>query len=134
MNPQDIIDGIPEIMPIGDVPEDVVIATGEPIRGRAGRPRVPIDQLTVLKLARLHCSNYEIAEWFGVTESLIRRRFGDLIRQCHAETRARIRHEQIRQALNGNVTMLIFLGKVMLGQREDSAPERTEPLPWQDEA
>ena len=112
---------------------DLVIATGEPRRGAAGRPRAEIDQTTVVKLARLHCTQVEIAEWFGVTESVIRRRFGDLIRQCYAETRARLRQEQIRQALAGNTTMLIFLGKVLLGQREDQGTDRAQPLPWSDQ-
>jgi hypothetical protein len=88
----------------------------------------------VIKLARLHCNQTEIAEWFGVTESVIRRRYGDLVKQCQAETRARLRHEQIKQALNGNVTMLIFLGKVLLHQREDAAADQDTVLPWQDDA
>jgi hypothetical protein len=45
-----------------------------------------------------------------------------------------LRHEQIKQALNGNVTMLIFLGKVLLHQREDAAADQDTVLPWQDDA
>jgi len=130
----DIIDSLPDIEPVAHPDADTVISTGEPRRNGAGRPRAEIDQTTVIKLARLHCNQTEIAEWFGVTESVIRRRYGDLIKQCQAETRARLRHEQIKQALNGNVTMLIFLGKVLLHQREDAAADQDTVLPWQDDA
>lgn len=118
----------------GEEPEeDRVLNTGEEKVSNTGRKRAPIDQITVVKLARLHCTIKEIAEWFGVNESVIRRRFGELIKQCQAETRARIRQEQLKQALNGNVTMLIFLGKVMLHQREDGHEEIDRVLPWSDE-
>ena len=114
-------------------PDDTVALTGEEKAAPGGRKRAPIDQTTVIKLARLHCTIAEIAEWFGVNEATIRRRFGDLIKQCQAETRARIRQEQLKQALNGNVTMLIFLGKVMLHQREDGGQDVDRVLPWTDE-
>ena len=128
-----MIEDLPDPALIEEAGEDQHLETGEE-KQPGGRKRAPIDQLTVVKLARLHCTTAEIAEWFGVNEATIRRRFGDLIKQCQAETRARLRQEQLKQALNGNVTMLIFLGKVMLGQREDALPDADKVLPWSDEA
>jgi len=126
-----MIEGLPE-PPFTQEPPKEQTLMGEVKTDPQGRNRADIDQLTVIKLARLHCTMTEIAEWFNVHESTIRRRFGQLIKQCQAETRARLRQEQIKQALNGNVTMLIFLGKVLLHQREDAAPEIDAVLPWTD--
>lgn len=127
-----MIDDLPDPQLIEEA-DDTMALTGEEKAAPGGRKRAPIDQLTVVKLARLHCTIAEIAEWFGVNEATIRRRFGDLIKQCQAETRARLRQEQLKQALNGNVTMLIFLGKVMLHQREDAPADVDRVLPWTDE-
>lgn len=126
-----VLQGLPEPPFEDEQPENCHLETGEE-KIPGGRPRKQIDQLQVIKLARLHCSVPEIAEFFNVEATTIRRRFGTLIKQCQAETRARIRQEQLRAALNGNVTMLIFLGKVMLGQREDAPADEDRILPWTD--
>lgn len=128
-----MIEGLPEPPLVEEVPPEVNILTGEVKDPDCPGPdRKPIDQLTVIKLARLHCTITEIAEWFNVAESTIRRRFGTLIKQCQAETRARLRQEQLKLALSGNATMLIFLGKVMLHQREDAPADIEKVLPWTD--
>jgi hypothetical protein len=128
-----MIEGLPEPPLAGEVPDDVTLATGEEKEKEAGgRHRADIDQTTVIKLARLHCTIVEMADWFNVHESTMRRRYGTLIKQCQAETRARLRQEQLKLALNGNATMLIFLGKVMLHQREDAPADVEKVLPWTD--
>jgi hypothetical protein len=128
-----MIEGLPEPPLVEEVPPEKNILTGEVKDAQyPGPDRKVIDQITVVKLARLHCTISEIAEWFDVHEATIRRRFGTLIKQCQAETRARLRQEQLKLAMSGNATMLIFLGKVMLHQREDAPADIEKILPWTD--
>ena len=65
----------------------------------------------------------EIAQRLGVScRTLFRRmeepEFRDLIPQAEAELKISLRTKQVEVALDGNVPMLIWLGKQMLGQKE----------------
>ena len=101
--------------------------------GRAPNERiVPPDE--VYYLASLGCTMREIAKWFGVTESTMKYNFSDYIEKAHEETKQKLRQAQIKAALGGNVTMLIFLGKQYLGQSDNPAnTDNTKILPWSDD-
>jgi DNA-binding CsgD family transcriptional regulator len=88
------------------------------------RPKKKIDGAEVVRFASNGASNREIADFVGVDEGTIRNRFSAIIRKERAELRYRLRKAQIDLALSGNATMLIWLGKVMLEQREYTEPER----------
>jgi len=84
------------------------------------RPEKPIPFEGVQKLASYHCTNVEIAEFYGVDEKTIRNRFSDLITKNKAETRYKLRKAQIQEALEQrNWKMMIWLGKQMLGQKDN---------------
>lgn len=84
------------------------------------------------KLCGLMCTKEEIAGWFDVSESTIERRsrewckelgiedgtFDDLHKRYSAGSKMSVRRSQIRSAVNGNATMLIWFGKQFLGQKE----------------
>ena len=92
---------------------------------------VPPDE--VLKLAKLGCTVEEISDWFQVPANTIKYNFSDIIAKGRAETKQALRRAQIKLALSGNATMLIWLGKNMLGQSETSFDsEALAPLPWSD--
>lgn len=103
------------------------------IVGRGSNRRViPPDE--VFKLAALGCTQKEIATWFQIPEETIKYNFHDYIQQGREQTKQRLRQAQLRAAMNGNVTMLIWLGKQMLGQTDQ--PDRTDTdkiLPWSDD-
>jgi hypothetical protein len=87
----------------------------------AGRPKKifsekDIEQMKVL--ARCHCPDSEIAAWFGVAERTIQRHFATLLKEQREAGKANIRAKQYRLAMDGDKTMLIWLGKQLLGQRE----------------
>lgn len=87
----------------------------------------------VYKLAALGCSQKEIATWFGIPEETLKYNFYDYIQKAQEETKQRLRKAQLQVALGGNVTMLIWLGKQMLGQVENPAQADTDRiLPWTD--
>jgi hypothetical protein len=89
----------------------------------AGRPEKQfsekdIEQIKVL--ARCHCPDSEIAAWFECGERTIQRHFGALLKECREAGKANIRAKQYRLAMDGDRTMLIWLGKQLLGQREQT--------------
>ncbi len=87
----------------------------------------------IIKLSRLGCSIEEMSDWFGVPSNTIKYNFSDIIAKGRSETKQSLRRAQIALALKGNATMLIWLGKNMLGQQENPiSSELTAPLPWSD--
>ena len=87
----------------------------------------------VYKLAALGCNQKEIAIWFGIPEETLKYNFYDYMQRAQEETKQRLRRAQITAALGGNVTMLIWLGKNMLGQQENPvAVESDRVLPLSD--
>jgi hypothetical protein len=92
---------------------------------------VPPDE--VYYLASIGCTIREMAKWFGVSESTMKYNFSDYIEKAHEETKQKLRQAQVKVALGGNVTMLIFLGKQYLGQSDNpSNVDNDKILPWTD--
>ena len=85
---------------------------------RSGRPAREIDGEQVRKLSRLGCNQDEIADFFGVTQSVISERFRSDFHLGCAESKISIRRMQFKRAMLGSDRMLIHLGKVYLGQTD----------------
>jgi len=100
--------------------------------GRGANRKVIVPE-EVFKLAALGCTLEEMADFFEVNRETLKYNFKDLIARARAETKQNLRRAQIRLALDGNATMLIWLGKNMLGQSETgNASSANDPLPWED--
>jgi hypothetical protein len=98
----------------------------------ANKKVVPPDE--VYKLASLGCSIEEMSDWFGVNRETLKYNFTEYIDRGRAEIKQKLRNAQMAAALNGNVTMLIWLGKNMLGQSDNPLNRNdNEPLPWTDQ-
>lgn len=99
-------------------------------RGKSQRV-VPPDE--VYKLATMGCPDREIAEWFDVSESTLRYNFSSYLIKARSHLKQRLRQAQLRTAIEGNPTMLIWLGKNLLGQSDNPInTEDSKPLPWTD--
>lgn len=93
----------------------------KPRNATIGRPRIELDarQLEQLQaLARINASYEEIEAVMGVSVDTLTRRFAEVIKKGRSEGRSSLKRQQMKVALEGNVTMLIWLGKVLLGQSE----------------
>tara|TARA_Y100001963_G_scaffold84253_1_gene116820 strand:- start:1051 stop:1362 length:312 start_codon:yes stop_codon:yes gene_type:complete len=77
-----------------------------------------IDTKKVEQLASFGCTNIEIASFFGCTESLIRKSYSEFITKGREKGKIRLRQLQWNTAEKGNVQMLIWLGKQVLGQTD----------------
>jgi len=99
-----------------------------------GRDRKVIPPEDVYKLANIGCKDNEIADWFGIDSNTLRYNFNTELTKGRLALNQSLRRAQLAVALNGNPTMLIFLGKVLLGQREDALEsEDNKVLPWNDD-
>jgi hypothetical protein len=96
-----------------------------------GRDKKVIPPDEVFKLAAIGCKDAEIADWFGIKEDALRYNFAVQLLTGRENLKQSLRRSQLRLALSGNATMLIWLGKNILGQSEQGlANQGSEPLPW----
>jgi hypothetical protein len=99
-----------------------------------GRDKKVVPPNDVLRLAQMGCKDSEIAEWFGIDENTLRYNFSVELLKGKLALNQSLRQAQIRLALSGNATMLIWLGKNILGQSENpSDSSANQPLPWTDD-
>ena len=104
---------------------------GKMIKRGAGRPRVKIDWDDVGKLLMAGAKGTSIAARLGIHpetlyDACVRDNkigFSEYSQQKKQEGDDAILTQQFRAAMNGNVPMLIFLGKARLGQQETHAHE-----------
>lgn len=97
-----------------------------------GRDKKVVPPNEVYKLAAIGCKDREIADWFGIAEDTLRYNFKDQLFLGRENLKHDLRRAQIKVALGGNVTMLIWLGKNLLGQSDNPVEsEANQPLPWE---
>jgi transcriptional regulator with XRE-family HTH domain len=82
------------------------------------RKRAEFDRKLVRTLASFGCTQEEIAEAVGISETTLKARARAEIDSGYAEMRRSLRKWQYNLAKQGNLGMLIWLGKQYLGQRE----------------
>jgi hypothetical protein len=83
-----------------------------------GRPLKPLDEETIARLARIQCTNEEIAAICGCHRDTLHERFSDVIKRERESGKSSLRRLQWKSATKGNVTMQIWLGKQLLGQKD----------------
>lgn len=97
-----------------------------------GRPPAQIDQAQFEKLCEFQCTEAEICNFFTVTDKTLNawcrrtygRGFSDIREQKRAGGKINLRRAQFRLA-ETSASMAIFLGKNILGQRDNPADEAT---------
>ena len=104
------------------------------VRGRViGRNKVVIPEDEVAQLSQYHCTNKEMADFYGVPLQTFMDNFRDIINKNRIITKQRLRKAQLDLALKGDRVMLIWLGKNILGQAESPVnTDNSQVLPWLD--
>ena len=87
-----------------------------------------IDTKQVVKLASYGCTIREVANFFGCSEDLIKKSYSQFMTKGKDEGKIRLRKLQWNAAEKGNVTMLIWLGKQVLGQAEKQEVKWENPV------
>jgi hypothetical protein len=92
---------------------------------KGGRPQIQFDLVQLEKLCHIQATHREIAAFFGCSQDTIQRRIVDDPKFAAAMERgycggfSSLRRKQMEIALSGNPTMMIWLGKQHLGQRDN---------------
>jgi hypothetical protein len=84
----------------------------------AKKKEILTNEQTIESLAKCGLTNKEIAESLGYDENTLKRNFEIFLTKGRANLKERLRKKQIEVALDGNVVMLIWLGKQYLGQAD----------------
>ena len=99
-----------------------------------GRDKTVVPPEEVYKLAQIGSKDTEIADWFGIDGNTLRYNFSVELLKGRESLKHSLRRAQIKTALSGNPTMLIWLGKNILNQSDQPLnSENVEVLPWLDE-
>lgn len=93
-----------------------------------GTNKYDIDESQVEKLAQRFWKMTEIAAFFNVDEGTIRKRFPNLITKGKELGKGKLRDLQLAAAMKGNATMLVWLGKQYLDQKEPDQQMQDMPL------
>jgi hypothetical protein len=98
-----------------------------------GRPPAVIDLLAAERAASIGCPNDDIAALLGVSRATLYNHMEsdpavvEAIERGRSNGRASVRRMQWMKAEAGSDTMLIWLGKVLCGQKETSSVTLTGP-------
>ena len=87
-----------------------------PALGQRKEPEIPVEKIK--QLASIGCTDEEISLIAGISEATLQTRYHALLKEGRASFKAEIRGMQRRRCLDGSDTMLIWLGKVVLHQKE----------------
>ena len=87
-----------------------------------------LDTDKVEQLAGFGCTNREIASFFDCSETTLTRNYGDFLTKGREKGKIRLRQLQWRAAERGNTSMLIWLGKQVLGQSEKTEHSWENPI------
>lgn len=104
----------------------------------AGRPAKEFtdqEKEMIRRLAEIQCTQKEIAHVMGCSVDVIKKEENrELIEEGKSQGKVRLRRAQYAKAVDeGNPTLLIWLGKQMLGQSDNPTNEETSlVLPWED--
>lgn len=82
------------------------------------RPKLQLDEALIERLAMIHCNKTEIAAAVGCSVDTLDRNYAELIAKGMDKGKTTLRRMQFEAAQKGNVVMLIWLGKQLLGQKD----------------
>ena len=107
----------------------------EPVHVSQKGRHFDIDLDLVYALAKIHCSDSEIAAIVGCDARTIKSRCRDIITRAREEGRMSLRRAMYHKAVNeSNPVMQIFLAKNWLGMQNDPpAGNNDKILPWSDD-
>ena len=84
-----------------------------------GRPKkYNLDTNQVEQLAGFGCTDTEIASFFDISRTTLERNYEHYLTKGRESGKIRLRQYQWASAKKGNVAMLIWLGKQLLGQSD----------------
>lgn len=87
--------------------------------------KLKLDEHVIATAAALGSTTKDIARLCNCSVDTLENHYNHIIIKNREEIKQRLRMKQIEVAMEGSVPMLIFLGKVFLGQREAEMDDKT---------
>ena len=87
-----------------------------------------IETSKIEQLASYGCTNREISAFFDCSQTTLTRNYGDFLTKGREKGKIRLRQMQWKSAERGNVSMLIWLGKQVLGQTDKQEITEVKPI------
>jgi hypothetical protein len=101
--------------------------------GRGANQKI-VDPDEVYRLSSIGCTMEEMADFFMIDRETLKYNFWPYIQRAKSELYCQLRNKQIEVAMSGNPTMLIWLGKNLLGQTDQPVNTQSDQvLPWNSE-
>jgi hypothetical protein len=102
-----------------------------------GRPKLPFDIEQFEELCKIQCLEEEIAAVMKMSvdtldrncKSIYNKCFADVFAEKRKDGKSSLRRKQYLKAINGDTTMLIWLGKNMLDQKDRQEIDQTIHTP-----
>lgn len=106
------------------------------MKRKVGRPPKEFDQKNFESLCQIQCTQEEICQFFGCSEKTLNRwcrdtygvNFSQVFKDKRGVGRISLRRAQFQAAINGNASLLIWLGKQYLGQSESAGTEEKKEI------
>ena len=106
-------------------------------KNKGGRPLFEVDYKKLENLCAIFCTGKECASVLGCHYDTLAKKvkektalsFPDYFKRNSAPGRVSLREKQFEAAHDGNVTMMIWLGKQILGQKDKSYNEIEDKTP-----
>lgn len=96
-------------------------------KSTGGRPKLELDPVQIRELASIDCTLEEIASVMRCHPDTLRDNYSTFIKEGRESGRASVRKAQFDVGVKKhNPTMLIWLGKIRLGQREIDIDEQSQ--------
>jgi len=108
------------------------------IKKKMGRPKIEVDLSQLEAFCQVLCTQEEISLFLGCSVDTLNRRlkessgqtFADFYKRHSTGGKMSLRRAQYKAAMDGNATMLIWMGKQGLGQRDKpEGDDLPDPLP-----
>lgn len=97
----------------------VVPEVDKPLKRYArGRPEFAINNETIYKLGKIHCTIPEIAAVLDCSEELINHKYMRVLQRGHRAGEMSMKRKMHKIAMEGDTKMLIWLSKQRLGYRD----------------
>jgi len=100
-----------------------------------GRNNTVVPPIEVQDLASIGCTNRDIANWFGITETALVNNFADYLIKGREDLKITLRRSMLKNAcVNLNAAVQIFLAKNMLGMSDNGmTTDNSKVLPFTDD-
>lgn len=100
-----------------------------------GRNNIVVPPVEVQDLASIGCTNRDIANWFGITETALVNNFADYLVKGREDLKITLRRAMLKNAcVNLNAAVQIFLAKNMLGMSDNGmTTDNSKILPFTDD-